>query len=246
MIAILPVSACPRSSEGDDLAALIAAQIELEDGDVVVVAQKVVSKAEGRVVALAEIEPSDRAVELAAGERDPRELEVILRETKRIVRERAPLVIAETRHGFVCASAGVDHSNTADADTLVLLPLDPDESARRLRDGARGSAPAKDVGVIVSDSFGRPFRHGTTDVAIGVAGVPALIDLRGTLDRGGRVLQSSLVAVADQIAGAADLARGKASGVPVVVVRGLDLSASPAAGRGAAELVIDAERDLFR
>jgi coenzyme F420-0:L-glutamate ligase / coenzyme F420-1:gamma-L-glutamate ligase len=235
----------PEVEQGDDLAALIAAQIELEDHDIVVVAQKVVSKAEGRVVSLSEIEPSERAIELAAGERDPRELEVILRETKRIVRERAPLVIAETRHGFVCASAGVDHSNTPDVETLVLLPVDPDESARRLRAALREHV-SKEVGVIVSDSFGRPFRHGTTDVAIGIAGVPALTDLRGTLDRGGRVLQSSLVAVADQIAGAADLARGKASGVPVVVVRGLDLSKSPHGDRGAAELVIDAERDLFR
>ena len=230
--------------QGDDLAALIAAQIELSDHDVVVIAQKVVSKAEGRVVSLAGIEPSQRAIELAAGERDPRELEVILRETKRIVRERAPLVIAETRHGFVCASAGVDHSNTPAADMLVLLPLDPDESARRLRAALREHA-SKDVGVIVSDSFGRPFRHGTTDVAIGIAGLPGLIDLRGTLDRGGRVMQSSLVAIADQIAGAADLVRGKASGVPVVIVRGLDLSPAPA-GNGAGELVIDAERDLFR
>lgn len=245
MIAILPVPGLPEVRQGDDLAALIAAQIELEDHDVVVIAQKVVSKAEGRVVALADIEPSERAIELAAGERDPRELEVILRETKRIVRERAPLVIAETRHGFVCASAGVDHSNTPDADTLVLLPLDPDESARRLRAALRACA-SKDVGVIVSDSFGRPFRHGTTDVAIGIAGVAALVDLRGTLDRGGRVLQSSLVAVADQIAGAADLVRGKASGVPVVVVRGLGRSAGTAGDGAAAELVIDAERDLFR
>lgn len=245
MIAILPVLGLPEVEQGDDLAALIAARIELEEHDIVVVAQKVVSKAEGRVVALSEIEPSERAIELAAGERDPRELEVILRETKRIVRERAPLVIAETRHGFVCASAGVDHSNTPDAETLVLLPLDPDESARRLRAALRERA-SKDVGVIVSDSFGRPFRHGTTDVAIGIAGVPALTDLRGTLDRGGRVLQSSLVAIADQIAGAADLARGKASGVPVVVVRGLDLSAIPPGEGGAAQLVIDAERDLFR
>jgi coenzyme F420-0:L-glutamate ligase/coenzyme F420-1:gamma-L-glutamate ligase len=235
----------PEVEQGDDLAALIAAQIELEDHDIVVVAQKVVSKAEGRVVSLSEIEPSARALELAAGERDPRELEVILRETKRIVRERAPLVIAETHHGFVCASAGVDHSNTPHADTLVLLPLDPDESARELRAALRART-MKEVGVIVSDSFGRPFRHGTTDVAIGIAGVPALTDLRGTLDRGGRVLQSSLVAVADQIAGAADLARGKASGVPVVVVRGLELGAGSGGDRGAAELVIDAERDLFR
>ena len=245
MIAILPVLGLPEVRRGDDLAALIAAQIELEDRDVVVIAQKVVSKAEGRVVSLTDIEPSQRAIELAAGERDPRELEAILRETKRIVRERAPLVIAETRHGFVCASAGVDHSNTAAVDEVVLLPLDPDESARRLRAGLREHT-AKDVGVIVSDSFGRPFRHGTTDVAIGIAGVPALIDLRGTLDRGGRVLESSQVAVADQIAAAADLVRGKASGIPVVVVRGLDESVGPPGDGVAAELVIEAGRDLFR
>ncbi len=252
MISILPVRGLPEVQEGDDLAALIAsaliaAGIELEHRDVVVIAQKVVSKAEGRVVALADVEPSARAVELAAGERDPRELEAILRETRRIVRERAPLVIAETHHGFVCASAGVDHSNTAEAGTLVLLPVDSDQSARRIRAGLR-ELTGKDVGVIVSDSFGRPFRNGTTDVAIGVAGVPALIDLRGTLDRGGRELQSTFVAVADQIAGAADLARGKASGLPVVIVRGLgeSLEQGVAGDGSAAELVLDAQRDLFR
>jgi coenzyme F420-0:L-glutamate ligase/coenzyme F420-1:gamma-L-glutamate ligase len=245
MISILPVHGLPEVGEGDDLAALIAERVDLEDRDVVVIAQKVVSKAEGRVVALADVDASERAIELAAGERDPRELDVILRETKRIVRERAPLVIAETRHGFVCASAGVDHSNTPDPGTLVLLPLDSDESARRIREGLR-ALTSKDLGVIVSDSFGRPFRHGTTDVAIGVAGLPALLDLRGTLDRGGRVLESTLVALADQIAGAADLARGKASGVPVVVVRGLEQVGGAAADGRAAELVIEAERDLFR
>ena len=245
MISILPVPGLPEVAEGDDLAALIAARVDLQDRDVVVIAQKIVSKSEGRVVSLADVDASERAIELAAGERDPRELEVILRETKRIVRERAPLVIAETRHGFVCASAGVDHSNTRDAGTLVLLPLDSDESARRIRAGLR-ELTSRDVGVIVSDSFGRPFRHGTTDVAIGVAGLPALLDLRGTLDRGGRVLQSTLVALADQIASAADLARGKASGVPVVVVRGVEQVGGADADGRAAELVIEAERDLFR
>lgn len=240
MIELLPVHGLPEIEAGDDLAALIAGLVAVEDGDVVVIAQKAVSKAEGRVVALETIVPSPRALELAAGERDPRELEAILREATRIVRERAPLVIAETAHGFVCASAGVDHSN-AQAGTLVLLPVDPDASARRIRAGLR-ALTTRDVGVIVSDSFGRPFRHGTTDVAIGLAGIPALLDLRGTRDRAGQVLQSTQVAVADQIAGAADLARSKADGVPVVVVRGLALQ-----GDGAAvELVIDAERDLFR
>jgi coenzyme F420-0:L-glutamate ligase/coenzyme F420-1:gamma-L-glutamate ligase len=241
VISIVGVHGLPEVREGDDVAALVAARAEIRERDVVVIAHKVVSKAEGRVVRLDALDASDRARELAAGERDPRELEAILRETRRVVRERAPLVIAETRHGFVCASAGVDHSNAPDADTLILLPLDPDASARRLR--ARlleltGNA----VGVVVSDSFGRPFRHGTTDIAIGVAGLAPLVDLRGTTDRGGRLLRSSQIAIADEIAGAADLARGKADGVPAVIVRGLALS-----GDGAAtELVIDAERDLFR
>jgi coenzyme F420-0:L-glutamate ligase/coenzyme F420-1:gamma-L-glutamate ligase len=241
VISILPVRGLPEVREHDDLAGLVAAHAELEDGDVVVVAQKVVSKAEGRVVRLDELEPSARARELAVDGRDPRELEAVLREARSIVRERAPLVIAETRHGFVCASAGVDHSNAPEPDTLVLLPLDPDGSARRLRDGLR-AATGKTVAVIVSDSFGRPFRHGTTDVAIGVAGLAPLEDLRGTVDRAGVPLRSSQTAVADELASAANLARTKADGVPIVVVRGARV-----AGDGAAtELVLDPERDLFR
>ena len=165
----------------------------------------------------------------------------MLREAKRIVRERGPLVIAETEHGFVCASAGVDHSNAPEPGTLVLLPVDPDASARGVRERLR-ELTGRSVGVIVADSFGRPFRHGTTDVAIGLAGVPPLLDLRGTTDRRGYELRSSRVAVADQIAGAADLARGKAEGVPAVVVRGLRLE-----GDGAARTIaIEAELDLFR
>jgi coenzyme F420-0:L-glutamate ligase/coenzyme F420-1:gamma-L-glutamate ligase len=205
------------------------------------VAQKAVSKAEGRVVRIAELEPSEKARELAGSERDPREVEAVLREAQRIVRERGPLVIAETRHGFVCASAGVDHSNAPGPGTLVLLPVDPDGSARVLRDRLHELA-GRTVGVIVSDSFGRPFRRGTTEVALGVAGLPALLDLRGTTDRIGYVLRSSQVGIADEIASAADLARGKADGVPVVVVRGLDL-----AGDGSGQdLVIAPECDLFR
>ncbi len=241
MIQLLPVRGLPEVREGDDLAALVAERIGLEERDVVVIAHKVVSKAEGRVLRLDEIEASERARELAAGERDPRELQAILGETRRVVRERPPLVIAETRHGFVCASAGVDHSNAGAADELVLLPLDPDASARRIRAGL-GALTGRDVAVVVSDSFGRPFRHGTTDVAIGVAGLAPLVDLRGTADRGGRLLRSTQIAVADEIASAADLARGKAEGVPVVVVRGL----APAGDGAATELVIEPERDLFR
>jgi len=241
VIRLIPVTGLPEIRQGDDLAALVVERIDLEGGDVVVVAQKVVSKLEGRVVRIDEIEPSEKARELAGDERDPREVEAVLREAKRIVRERGPLVIAETRHGFICASAGVDHSNAPEPGTLVLLPVDPDASARRLRERLveLGGAP---VGVIVTDSFGRPFRQGTTDVAIGVAGVPAFVDLRGTTDRIGYELKSSRIAIADEIAAAADLARGKAEGVPVVVVRGLRLE-----GDGSAqEIVIEPELDLFR
>jgi coenzyme F420-0:L-glutamate ligase/coenzyme F420-1:gamma-L-glutamate ligase len=241
MISILPVAGLPEIRAGDDLAALIVDAAALEDGDVVVVAHKVVSKAEGRVVRLADVEPSARARELAADERDPREVEVILGESVRIVRERAPLVIAETRHGFVCASAGVDHSNAPEEHSLVLLPLDPDASARRIRDGI-AERTGRIVAVVVGDSFGRPFRHGTTDVAIGVAGLAPLLDLRGTTDRGGRELRSTQIAVADELAAAADLGRTKAGGIPVVVVRGL----APAGDGTARELVIEPERDLFR
>jgi coenzyme F420-0:L-glutamate ligase/coenzyme F420-1:gamma-L-glutamate ligase len=240
VIEIIPVEGLPEIDEGDDLGALIAERAGLRDGDVVVVAQKAVSKAEGRVVRIEDVEPSERARELAR-ERDPREVEVVLRETARIVRSRPPFIIAETRHGFVCASAGVDHSNAPEPGTLVLLPLDPDESARRIRETIC-ERTGKQVAVVVADSFGRPFRHGTTDVAIGVAGMAPLLDLRGTVDRVGYELRSSRIAIADELAAAADLARGKHDGVPVVVVRGVSVS-----GEGsAADLVMSPERDLFR
>jgi coenzyme F420-0:L-glutamate ligase/coenzyme F420-1:gamma-L-glutamate ligase len=242
MISIVPVEGLPEIQEGVDVGALIAERAQLEDGDVVVVAQKIVSKAEGRVVPLDGVDPSAGAREIA-GERDPRESEVILRETVRIVRSRNSLVIGETSHGFVCASAGVDHSNAGEADTLVLLPVDPDDSARRIRDTIRERSGVT-VAVLVTDSFGRPFRRGTTDVAIGVAGLDPLLDLRGTSDRSGRMLRSTQVALADELAAAADLVRGsKADGLPVVVVRGV----SYARGEGSArELVMPRERDLFR
>jgi coenzyme F420-0:L-glutamate ligase/coenzyme F420-1:gamma-L-glutamate ligase len=242
VISILPVEGLPEIGEGTDLGALIAESAGIEDGDIVVVAQKVVSKAEGRVVRLEDVEASDRARELAGNWCDPRESEVILRETKRIVRARNSLVIAETVHGFVCASAGVDHSNAAAPETLVLLPVDPDASARRIRDTIR-TQTGKDVAVVITDSFGRPFRRGTTDVAIGVAGLAPLLDLRGTADRAGSVLRSTQVAVADELAAAANLVRtSKADGIPVVIIRGRDVSGDGAA----AELVMPAERDLFR
>jgi coenzyme F420-0:L-glutamate ligase/coenzyme F420-1:gamma-L-glutamate ligase len=240
VISIIPVHGLPEIREGDDLAELVVGLIDLVDDDVLVLAQKAVSKAEGRVIRIDSLEASEHAIELAGDERDPREVEAILRESKRIVRERGPLVISETVHGFICASAGVDHSNAPEHGTLVLLPVDPDASARQARNRVR-ELTGRTVGVVVTDSFGRPFRQGTTDVAIGVAGIPAIIDLRGTTDRIGYELRASRVAIADEIAGAADLARGKAEGVPAVVLRGLQLE-----GDGTAqEIVIEAELDLF-
>jgi coenzyme F420-0:L-glutamate ligase / coenzyme F420-1:gamma-L-glutamate ligase len=240
VISVYPVEGLPELGEGDDLAALIAERTTLEDGDVVVIAQKAVSKVEGRVVRLDEIEPSEQARELAA-DTDPRRIEVILREASRLVRTRPPLVIAETQHGFVCASAGVDQSNTPEAGTLVLLPVDPDASASRIR-GQLLERTGRQVGVIVSDSFGRAWRQGTTDVAIGAAGVLVLLDLEGERDPTGYELHATTIAVADELAGAAQLVMGKLDGIPVAVVRGARVTGD---GR-AAELVMPPERDLFR
>ena len=205
-----------------------------------VVAQKAVSKVEGRVVPLDGIEPSERARELA-GDTDPRRIEVILREAREIVRTRPPLVIAETRHGFVCASAGVDASNAGGPDLLVLLPVDPDASAQRLREAIRELAGVE-VGVVVSDSFGRAWRRGTTDVALGVAGIVAVVDLAGSRDSAGYELHATEIAVADEIAGAAQLVMGKTDGIPAAIVRGLGVGGD---GRGS-DLVMPRERDLFR
>jgi coenzyme F420-0:L-glutamate ligase / coenzyme F420-1:gamma-L-glutamate ligase len=240
-IRVIAVEGLPEIREGDDLAELIAAKIELEDGDVVVFAQKAVSKAEGRVVRLEDIEPSDRAREIAGDDQDPRRIEAILREAKRVVRVRKPLVIAETRHGFICASAGVDSSNAPAPGMLVLLPLDPDASAERSRARFR-ELTGRDVGVLVTDSFGRPWRQGTIDVALGAAGLEVMRDLRGTRDRVGYELHATMIAAADEIASAAELVMGKVDGIPAAVVRGLEV-----AGDGRArDLVIPEERDLFR
>jgi coenzyme F420-0:L-glutamate ligase/coenzyme F420-1:gamma-L-glutamate ligase len=236
---VIPVEGLPEITEGDDLGELITEKLELVDADVVVVSQKVVSKAEGRIVRLDDIEPSARAIELAGGH-DARHLEVVLREAARIVRSRPPLVIAETRHGFVCASAGVDASNAPEAGTLVLLPVDPDKSATVIR-GRIGDLTGRDVGVVVSDSFGRPFRTGIVDVAIGVAGIAPLTDWRGQVDSVGHELRSTVIAVADEIASAAELVMGKLAGVPAAVVRGLEVR-GPGLAR---ELVMPPERNLF-
>lgn len=238
---ILPLVGLPEIRAGDDLGALVAAATELEEGDVVLVAQKIVSKAEGRIIRLDELEPSERARELATEDVDAQHMEAILRESKRIVRMRPGFVIAETHHGFVCASAGVDASNAPEAGTLVLLPVDPDASARAIRARLK-ELTGRTVAVIISDSFGRPWRQGTTDVAIGVAGIAPLLDLRGRRDASGYELQSTQIAVADELAGAAELVMGKTDGVPGAVIRGLE----PHGDGAARDLVIPAQRDLFR
>ena len=238
-LTISAVRGLPELRQGDDLASMIAERAELESGDVLVVAQKAVSKVEGRIVRLDDVEPSAEARELA-GDGDPRRMEVVLREARRVVRTRGSLVIAETRHGFVCASAGVDASNTPEPGTLVLLPVDPDESAARLR-ARLYELTGREVGVVVTDSFGRPWRQGTTDVAIGAAGIEVLRDLKGERDPTGYGLKSTVIAIADEVAGAAELVMRKLDRTPVAIVRGLD-----AAGEGAArDLVMPAERNLF-
>jgi coenzyme F420-0:L-glutamate ligase/coenzyme F420-1:gamma-L-glutamate ligase len=238
---VTPVEGLPELRAEDDLAALIAERTELESGDVVVVAQKAVSKVEGQVVALADVEPSEQARELAGDEADPRRIQVILDEAVELVRVRPPLLIARTRHGYVCGSAGVDASNAPEPETVVLLPVDPDASAARLREELRERTGA-DVGVIVTDSFGRPWRAATTDVAIGAAGVEVVRDLMGERDPTGYELHATRIAVADEIAGAAQLVFGKLDRVPVAVVRGLQVRGDSRA----ADLVIPPETDLFR
>ena len=244
-VRVIPLAGIPEVEDGDDLVALLADAAErsggLESGDVLVVAQKVVSKAEGRIVRLEEVEPSARAHELTGEGQDPRHLEVILRESARVVRVRPPLVISETRNGFICASAGVDASNAKGEGTVVLLPVDPDASAERIRAGLRERTGCE-VGVIVSDSFGRPFRQGTVDVALGIAGLKALLDLRGIRDSVGYELHATQIAVADELAAAAELVMGKVSGIPAAVIRGVDVRGE-GSGR---DLVIPEERDLFR
>jgi coenzyme F420-0:L-glutamate ligase/coenzyme F420-1:gamma-L-glutamate ligase len=233
---------------GDDLAALVAsaAPADLGDGDVLVVAHKVISKAEGRVRALETIEPGERAVALAAEHhKDARLVQAVLDESAELLRARDGVFICTTHHGFVCANAGVDQSNSSRAGELVLLPADPDESARRLRAGIaarRGVRPA----VVVADSFGRPWRLGQTDVAIGAAGLVALDDWSGRPDAYGRELRVTAIAIADAAAAAADLARGKDSRRPAVLVRGLERYVTAEDGPGAAVLRRAPEQDLFR
>lgn len=245
---LIALDGIPEVTPGADLAALVSAALEasgvsLTDADVLIVTQKVVSKAEGRLVDLATVEPSDLARRWAERwGKDPRQVEVVLQESASIVRMGpGGLIISRTRHGLVCANAGVDVSNVGGGDVAALLPVDPDASARALRDGLRarlGVAPP----IIISDSFGRPWRNGIVNVAVGSAGIEPLLDLRGEPDAAGRPMQATIIAVADQIASAADLAGGKADGRPVVVLRGYEWRPSEA---GASALVMEGARDLF-
>jgi coenzyme F420-0:L-glutamate ligase/coenzyme F420-1:gamma-L-glutamate ligase len=233
---------------GDDLAALIAGRLDatgfrLEPGDILVVCQKVVSKAEGRVVNLKDFEPSEFARNYASRwEKDPRAIEIVLRQTNRIVRNDRGVLIVETGPGWVCANAGVDESNSLEDDRAILLPEDPDASARRLRDQIRRRLDVT-VAVLITDTFGRPWRDGLTEVCLGIAGMNPMLDLRGTADLGGRELHHTVVAIADEIASAAGLLMEKAGAVPAVVVRGYEYE--PFEG-SAKVLIRPAEADLFR
>jgi coenzyme F420-0:L-glutamate ligase / coenzyme F420-1:gamma-L-glutamate ligase len=242
---VLPVEGLPEVRPGDDVAGLVAeaAGKDLRAGDVVVVTHKVVSKAEGRLVDLRAVEPSALAKGFAASSgKDPRQIEVVLRESRRIVRMDRGLIISETHHGFVCANAGVDASNVPGEDVVCLLPMDPDASAARLRE-TLAARSGSDLAVIVSDSFGRAWREGITNVAIGVAGMQPLADYRGETDPHGFPLVASVLATADELAAAAELVMGKTAGIPVAIVRGYPYERAAGTGRA---LIMPPERDLFR
>jgi coenzyme F420-0:L-glutamate ligase/coenzyme F420-1:gamma-L-glutamate ligase len=252
-VRVIGIGGLPEVAPGDDLASLIGDGIaasgeRLEPGDIVVVTHKIVSKAEGQIVDLRTITPSPLATEF--GERwakDPRKIEIVLREARRIVRMQNGLIIAETAHGFICANAGVDASN-ASPDGVVLLPKDPDASAANLREALRRRFALVDgdgCAVIVSDSFGRPWRNGIVNVAIGVSGMAPLVDYRGETDSAGYELSASILAVADEVAAAAELVMHKLAGRPVAIVRGYrsPLPGDPGSGR---DLIMAPERDLFR
>ena len=245
---VIGLTGLPDIRPGDDIAALTLEAVERQGirlrrtGDVLVVTQKIVSKAEGRVVALADVEPGEEAARLAQEtEKDPRVVELILRESRRIVRQAGPVLITETRHGFVCANAGVDASNVG-RGLVSLLPEDPDRSAVEIRAGLRERA-GLEVAVVVSDTFGRPWREGHTNVAVGIAGMDAFVDYVGQVDPYGYDLRVSTLAVADELAGAAELVMGKLSGVPAAIIRGYEY---PRGSGTARDMIRPAERDLFR
>ena len=239
---LLPIPDVPEIRPGDDLASVLRAamarnKVDLDEHDLLTVTQKVVSKAENRILRLAQIEPSAEAIDVSvAVNKDARLVEVILRESRRVLRQRSELLITETHHGFVCANAGVDRSNIEGTDTVTMLPRDPDRSARQLRERLG-------CGIIITDTFGRPWREGLVDVCIGIAGPPALLDLRGDTDRFGYRLSSTVLCAADALAAAAGLLMGKAQGIPAVRIRGYEWAESSS---GSAALVRAREKDLFR
>jgi coenzyme F420-0:L-glutamate ligase/coenzyme F420-1:gamma-L-glutamate ligase len=248
-LSILPLAGVPMVQSGDDLAGLLFAALEanripLADGDILVVCQKVVSKSEGRLADLRRVTPSAFALELArqTDGKDPRVIEVILGETKRIVRMDGGHLIVETGPGWVCANAGVDESNSGDPNIVVLLPADPDASARRLAQAVQTRC-GRTIGVIVTDTFGRPWRQGLVDFALGVAGMPALLDLRGSTDLDGRTLKHTVHAQADALAAAAGLVMRKGDGIPAALIRGYEFR--PGEGSGI-ELLREKQFDLFR
>jgi coenzyme F420-0:L-glutamate ligase/coenzyme F420-1:gamma-L-glutamate ligase len=246
-ISLFVLPGLPEIRKGQNLPKLIAyaarrAKITLEEGDVLVVAQKIISKAEGRTVRLTKLQPSSQAIDLAKKlPNDPRFIEVVLRESRRVVRSDRVLIV-ETHHGFVCANAGVDHSNVGGSDFVTLLPKNPDRSARRLAAALRKETGNR-LAVIISDTFGRPWRLGLINVAIGASGVPSLVDLRGTRDRHRKILRATILAVADELAAAAGLLMDKSAGTPVVVIRGYQYRfvQDPAA-----RVIRSAKEDLFR
>jgi coenzyme F420-0:L-glutamate ligase / coenzyme F420-1:gamma-L-glutamate ligase len=244
-IELIPIEGFPEVRPGDDLAGMVAGAVQgsLRSEDVLVVTHKIMSKAEGRLVDLGTVEPSALAKEYAARwGKDPRQIEVVFRESRRVVRMDRGVVISETRHGFVCANAGVDASNVPGEDTVCLLPVDPDRSAERLREALR-SRLGVEVAVVVSDSFGRAWRFGITDVAIGVSGMDPLADYRGQNDPHGYPMEASVLAVADELAAAAELVMGKTDGVPVAIVRGYAYGRDAGTGQ---DLLMPPERDMFR
>ncbi|HMT06244.1 MAG: coenzyme F420-0:L-glutamate ligase [Solirubrobacterales bacterium] len=248
LLEILPVEGLPEVDVAFNLGNAIAERITLSEGDIIAVSQKIVSKSEGRVVRLDQTDPGPAAVALAGRTgKDPRLVQQILNESREVIRidEERGILITETHHGFVCANAGIDQSNTANEDEAILLPLDPDGSARRIRVELE-AASGKMTAVVVTDSVGRAWRLGQSEVAIGCAGFDPLDDWRGKADQRGRELSATVIAIADQIAAASDLVRGKASGIPAVVVRGLERFVTESDGPGCVSQLRDIRNDLFR
>ena len=251
-VRLVGLAGMPEVKDGDDVAGLIlqaaAGQATpIDEGDVLVVTQKIVSKAEGRVVRLRDVQPSTIAAQFSEGyNRDPRHTEIILRESKRIVRMERGNIISETHHGFNCANAGVDASNVPGDDSVALLPIDPDASAEAVRCGVRARLGV-DVAVIISDTFGRPWREGAVNVAIGVAGMDAMADYVGKEDSHGQVMRTTVIAIADELAAAAELVTGKVERVPVALIKGYRYEApNPVRAAGAKALIRAPERDMFR